>query len=138
MLTGSLWVYQTADLELMWASLIPALFCFGAGAGMALARLTEITLSPVRTNELGEAVGGDSTGKELGAAFGVSVLVSINLWRLNEDAWQSKAEFLECVITQLNGKPVVGIIFCECVRICRQAQRQTPSAGQRAVADRNI
>jgi MFS family permease len=79
MLIGGGWVYHTASLELAWASLIPALFCFGAGAGVVLARLGETTLSTVQPNELGEATGGDSTGKELGVAFGVSVLGSIFL-----------------------------------------------------------
>jgi len=79
MLTGGWWVYQTASLQLVLTSLVPALFCFGAGAGMVLARLTEVTLSRVQATELGEATGGDSTGKELGVAFGVSVLGSVFL-----------------------------------------------------------
>jgi MFS family permease len=79
MLVGGWWVYQTASLQLVLSSLVPALFCFGAGAGMVLARLTEITLAEVQPEELGEATGGDSTGKELGVAFGVSVLGSIFL-----------------------------------------------------------
>jgi MFS family permease len=79
MLAGGWWVYQTASLQLNLISLVPALFCFGAGAGMVLARLTEVTLSTVQTTELGEATGGDSTGKELGVAFGVSVLGSVFL-----------------------------------------------------------
>jgi hypothetical protein len=79
MLLGGAWVYQTASLQLDMTSLVPALFVFGAGAGMVLARLTEITLSEVKPTELGEATGGDSTGRELGVAFGVSVLGSIFL-----------------------------------------------------------
>jgi MFS family permease len=79
MLVGGWWVFQTASLELTWSSLVPALFCFGAGAGLVLARMTEITLSTLTPDELGEGTGGDSTGKELGVAFGVSVLGSIFL-----------------------------------------------------------
>jgi hypothetical protein len=79
MLGGGWWVYQTASLQLEMGSLVPALFCFGAGAGLVLARLTEITLVEVPPAQLGEATGGDSTGKELGVAFGVSVLGSIFL-----------------------------------------------------------
>ena len=79
MLAGGWWVYQTASLQLNLISLVPALFCFGAGAGMVLARLTEVTLSTVQAAELGEATGGDSTGKELGVAFGVSMLGSVFL-----------------------------------------------------------
>lgn len=79
MLAGGLWVYSTASLKLEMTSLAPALFIFGAGAGMVLARLTEIALSEVGARELGEATGGDSTGKELGVAFGVSVLGSVFL-----------------------------------------------------------
>ena len=79
MLIGGLWVRQTAGLDLAWGSLIPALFCFGAGAGVVLARLTDVTLSSVKPDDLGEATGGDATGKELGVAFGVSVVGSIFL-----------------------------------------------------------
>jgi MFS family permease len=79
MLAGGWWVYRTASLELAWSSLVPALFCFGAGAGLVLARMTEITLSTLTPDELGEGTGGDSTGKELGVAFGVSVLGSVFL-----------------------------------------------------------
>lgn len=79
MLVGGWWVYQTASLKLNMASLVPALFFFGAGAGMVLARLTEVSLLEVKASELGEATGGDSTGKELGVAFGVAVLGSIFL-----------------------------------------------------------
>ena len=79
MLAGGVWVYQTASLELAWKTLVPALFCFGAGAGLVLARMTEVTLSTLAPDELSEGTGGDSTGKELGVAFGVSVLGSIFL-----------------------------------------------------------
>jgi Na+/melibiose symporter-like transporter len=58
MLLGGAWVYQTASLQLDMPSLVPALFVFGAGAGMVLARLIEITLSEVEPTELGEATGG--------------------------------------------------------------------------------
>ena len=77
MLVGCWWVYQTTSLTLELSSLVPALFFFGAGAGMVLARLIEVTLSEVRPSSLGEATGGDSMGKELGVAFGVAVLGSI-------------------------------------------------------------
>lgn len=79
MLLGGYWVYSTASLKIDMNSLIPALFCFGAGAGMVLARLTEVTLSGIDAVDLGEAAGSDSTGKELGVAFGVSVLGSVFL-----------------------------------------------------------
>jgi len=79
MLLGGWWVYQEASLQLELSSLVPALFAFGAGAGLVLARLTEVTLGDVKPAELGEATGGSATGKELGVAFGVSVLGSIFL-----------------------------------------------------------
>jgi hypothetical protein len=79
MLVGGAWVRATASLQLDLPALVPALICFGAGAGMVLARLTEVTLSTLQPDELGEATGGDSTGKELGVAFGVSVLGSVFL-----------------------------------------------------------
>ena len=80
MLVGAIWVRLTAGLELQWSSLVPSLFCFGAGAGMVLARLTNITLSTIKPTEVGEAAGGDSTGRELGVAFGVSFIGSVFLY----------------------------------------------------------
>jgi hypothetical protein len=77
MLGGALWVYSTASLTLNWGSLIPALFCLGAGAGIVLSRLTDVSLSTVPPDALGEATGGNATGKELGGAFGIAVLGSI-------------------------------------------------------------
>jgi MFS family permease len=77
MLAGAFWVHHTASLTLNWGDLIPALFCMGAGAGMVLSRLTDIALSRVPPEALGEATGGNATGKELGGAFGVAVLGSI-------------------------------------------------------------
>ena len=82
MLIGAAWVRYTASLELQWSSLIPALFCFGAGAGVVLSRLTALSLGTIKPAELGEASGGDSTAKELGVAFGVSVLGSIFLFMM--------------------------------------------------------
>lgn len=79
MFVGGLLVFRSASLELVWAQLIPALACFGGGAGMVLARLSEVTLATIAPAKLGEATGGDSTAKELGVAFGVSVLGSIFL-----------------------------------------------------------
>ncbi|KPK56693.1 MAG: hypothetical protein AMS22_00015 [Thiotrichales bacterium SG8_50] len=79
MVIGAVWVRATASLDLDWTSLVPALFVFGAGAGMALSRLSVVTLAPMVADELGEASGGDATGRELGVAFGVSVLGSIFL-----------------------------------------------------------
>jgi MFS family permease len=77
MLVGAFWVYHTASLTLNWSDLIPSLFCLGAGAGMVLSRLTDIALSTVAPEALGEATGGNATGKELGGAFGIAVLGSI-------------------------------------------------------------
>lgn len=45
---GPVWMGAVANL----ISLVPALFCFGAGAGMLLARLAEVTLSTVKTGRL--------------------------------------------------------------------------------------
>jgi MFS family permease len=82
MLVGAIWVRFIASLELEWAAFVPALFCFGAGAGIVLSRLTGLTLSTIKPAQLGEAAGGDSTGKELGVAFGVSVLGSVFLFMM--------------------------------------------------------
>jgi EmrB/QacA subfamily drug resistance transporter len=60
-----------------WVPLIPALFVYGFGVGLATAQLTGVVLADVDVRESGQASGTQSTSRQLGAALGIAVLGTI-------------------------------------------------------------
>ncbi|MFC8680335.1 DHA2 family efflux MFS transporter permease subunit [Microbacterium ureisolvens] len=60
-----------------WAPLIPALFVYGFGVGLATAQLTGVVLADVPPAEGGQASGTQSTARQLGAALGIAILGTI-------------------------------------------------------------
>ena len=60
-----------------WVPLIPALFVYGLGVGLATAQLTGVVLADVPTAEGGQASGTQSTARQLGAALGIAILGTI-------------------------------------------------------------
>lgn len=60
-----------------WVPLVPALFVYGFGVGLATAQLTGVVLADVPTAEGGQASGTQSTARQLGAALGIAVLGTI-------------------------------------------------------------
>ncbi|MDR7113135.1 EmrB/QacA subfamily drug resistance transporter [Microbacterium trichothecenolyticum] len=60
-----------------WVPLIPALFVYGFGVGLATAQLTGVVLADVPTAEGGQASGTQSTARQLGAALGIAILGTI-------------------------------------------------------------
>ncbi|MFB7894481.1 MFS transporter [Microbacterium sp. NPDC056044] len=60
-----------------WVPLVPALFVYGIGVGLATAQLTGVVLADVPTAEGGQASGTQSTARQLGAALGIAILGTI-------------------------------------------------------------
>lgn len=60
-----------------WALLLPFLFIYGLGVGLATAQLTGVVLADVPVAEGGQASGTQSTSRQLGAALGIAVLGTI-------------------------------------------------------------
>jgi MFS family permease len=60
-----------------WIPLVPALFVYGFGVGLATAQLTGVVLVDVPPAEGGQASGTQSTARQLGAALGIAVLGTI-------------------------------------------------------------
>ncbi|MFK4834701.1 MFS transporter [Microbacterium sp. ZW T2_14] len=60
-----------------WVPLIPALFVYGFGVGLATAQLTGVVLADVPPTEGGQASGTQSTSRQLGAALGIAILGTI-------------------------------------------------------------
>lgn len=63
--------------EMNGSSLIPMLFIYGVGVGLASAQLTSVILTEVPDAEAGQASGIQSTFRQVGAALGVALLGSI-------------------------------------------------------------
>jgi EmrB/QacA subfamily drug resistance transporter len=60
-----------------WVPLVPALFVYGFGVGLATAQLTGVVLVDVPVSEGGQASGTQSTARQLGAALGIAILGTI-------------------------------------------------------------
>jgi EmrB/QacA subfamily drug resistance transporter len=60
-----------------WVPLVPALFVYGFGVGLATAQLTGVVLVDVPMSEGGQASGTQSTARQLGAALGIAILGTI-------------------------------------------------------------
>lgn len=60
-----------------WVPLVPALFVYGLGVGLATAQLTGVVLADVPVTEGGQASGTQSTFRQLGAALGIAILGTI-------------------------------------------------------------
>lgn len=54
--------------------LVPALFLYGVGVGLATAQLTSIILAEVPASQSGQASGTQSTSRQIGAALGIAIL----------------------------------------------------------------
>jgi len=57
--------------------LIPFLFVYGLGVGLATAQLTGVVLAEVPVEDSGAASGTQSTSRQLGAALGVAILGTV-------------------------------------------------------------
>ncbi|OAN37545.1 DHA2 family efflux MFS transporter permease subunit [Microbacterium sp. H83] len=60
-----------------WGPLIPFLFVYGLGVGLATAQLTGVVLADVPVADSGSASGTQSTSRQLGAAPGVAILGTV-------------------------------------------------------------
>jgi len=60
-----------------WGPLVPFLFVYGLGVGLATAQLTGVVLADVPPSASGQASGTQSTSRQLGAALGVAILGTV-------------------------------------------------------------
>ncbi|WP_322411087.1 DHA2 family efflux MFS transporter permease subunit [Microbacterium invictum] len=72
---GGLGFVITPDVN--WVLLLPFLFVYGLGVGLATAQLTGVVLADVPVAEGGQASGTQSTARQVGAALGIAVLGTI-------------------------------------------------------------
>ena len=62
--------------------MVPWLFLYGAGVGMATAQLTGVILADVPVEDSGQAAGIQSTARQVGSALGIAILGTILLTSL--------------------------------------------------------
>ncbi|GAA2048279.1 DHA2 family efflux MFS transporter permease subunit [Leifsonia soli] len=60
-----------------WGALIPFLFVYGFGVGLATAQLTGVVLRDVPVEQSGQGSGTTSTARQIGSALGIAVLGTV-------------------------------------------------------------
>ncbi len=76
-IVGVAGVALTIGPDAAWGPLIPFLFVYGLGVGLATAQLTGVVLADVPPAASGQASGTQSTSRQLGAALGVAILGTV-------------------------------------------------------------
>jgi EmrB/QacA subfamily drug resistance transporter len=60
-----------------WFALVPFLFVYGFGVGLATAQLTGVVLADVPVEQSGQGSGTQSTARQIGSALGIAVLGTV-------------------------------------------------------------
>ncbi|WP_052366727.1 MFS transporter [Paraoerskovia marina] len=63
--------------ESTWTTVVPFLFVYGFGVGLATAQLTGVVLQDVPVEESGAASGTQSTSRQIGSALGIAILGTV-------------------------------------------------------------
>lgn len=66
--------------------LVPWLFAYGAGVGLATAQLTSVILADVPVAKSGQASGTQSTSRQVGSAFGIAIIGAVLVTTLQTSA----------------------------------------------------
>ncbi len=74
---GVVWVGLVVAPDAAWGWLLPALFVYGFGVGLATAQLTGVILQDVPVELSGQGSGTQSTSRQVGAALGVAILGTV-------------------------------------------------------------
>jgi EmrB/QacA subfamily drug resistance transporter len=63
--------------EAQWYNIVPGLFVYGFGVGLATAQLTSVVLKDVPIDQSGQGSGTQSTARQVGSALGIAILGTI-------------------------------------------------------------
>lgn len=61
----------------VWGALLPFLFVYGFGVGLATAQLTGVVLADVPVSQSGQGSGTQSTARQIGSALGIAILGTV-------------------------------------------------------------
>jgi predicted MFS family arabinose efflux permease len=76
-IVGIAWVGLVIAPDAAWGWLVPALFVYGLGVGLATAQLTGVILQDVPVEMSGQGSGTQSTSRQVGSALGVAILGTV-------------------------------------------------------------
>lgn len=76
-IVGVVWVGLVVGPDAAWGWLIPALFVYGFGVGLATAQLTGVILQDVPVELSGQGSGTQSTARQVGSALGIAILGTV-------------------------------------------------------------
>lgn len=76
-IVGVAWVGLVIAPDAAWGWLVPALFVYGFGVGLATAQLTGVILQDVPVSKSGQGSGTQSTSRQVGSALGVAILGTV-------------------------------------------------------------
>lgn len=76
-IVGVVWVGLVIAPDAAWGWLIPALFVYGFGVGLATAQLTGVILVDVPVERSGQGSGTQSTARQIGSALGIAILGTV-------------------------------------------------------------
>ncbi len=74
---GIVWVGFVVAPDAAWGWLLPALFVYGFGVGLATAQLTGVVLQDVPVELSGQGSGTQSTARQVGSALGIAILGTV-------------------------------------------------------------
>ncbi|MEV8267915.1 DHA2 family efflux MFS transporter permease subunit [Microbacterium sp. NPDC076911] len=76
-IVGIVWIGIIVAPDAAWGWLVPALFVYGFGVGLATAQLTGVVLQDVPVELSGQGSGTQSTARQVGAALGIAILGTV-------------------------------------------------------------
>jgi len=76
-IVGVTWVGFVVAPDAAWGWLLPALFVYGFGVGLATAQLTGVVLQDVPVQLSGQGSGTQSTARQVGSALGIAILGTV-------------------------------------------------------------
>ena len=74
-----------------WWQIVPGIFVYGFGVGLATAQLTSVVLKDVPLNQSGQGSGTQSTARQVGSALGIAILGTVLFTSLGTEL-QSKLD----------------------------------------------
>jgi EmrB/QacA subfamily drug resistance transporter len=76
-ITGLVIVAFSISTTAEWFTIVPGLFIYGFGVGLATAQLTGVVLMDVPVDQSGQASGTQSTARQIGSALGIAIVGTI-------------------------------------------------------------
>ncbi|MGX5682307.1 DHA2 family efflux MFS transporter permease subunit [Schumannella luteola] len=103
-IVGLLLVALGISPDASWWNIVPGLFVYGFGVGMATAQLTSVVLMDVPLDQSGQGSGTQSTSRQIGSALGIAILGTILFTSLGsglQARLEERSEIPASAVTQI-------------------------------------